>query len=94
MAKYRVQNPATGEILETFESATDSQIEQAVTAADTVYREWREKSVQERAAVVKRAAEIFAERREELARLIALEMGKSVAESLDEVDFATDIIEY
>ena len=93
MAKYRVQNPATGEILETFESATDAQIEQAVAAADTVYREWREKSVQERANVVKRAAEIFAERREELARLIAVEMGKSIAESLDEVDFATDIIE-
>ncbi len=94
MAKYRVQNPATGEILETFESATDEQIDQAVANADAVYREWREKSVQERAAVVKRAAEIFAERREELARLIALEMGKSIAESLDEVDFATDIIEY
>ena len=94
MAKYRVQNPATGEILETFESATDAQIEQAVAAADSVYREWREKSVQERANVVKRAAEIFAERREELARLIAVEMGKSIAESLDEVDFATDIIEY
>ena len=94
MAKYRVQNPATGEILETFESATDAQIEQAVAAADSVYREWREKSVQERATVVKRVAEIFAERREELARLIAVEMGKSIAESLDEVDFATDIIEY
>ncbi|MCA0377833.1 MAG: NAD-dependent succinate-semialdehyde dehydrogenase [Actinobacteria bacterium] len=94
MAKYRVQNPATGEILATFESATDAQIEQAVAAADSVYREWREKSVQERATVVKRVAEIFAERREELARLIAVEMGKSIAESLDEVDFATDIIEY
>lgn len=94
MAKYRTQNPATGEILETFESATDQQIEQAVTNADNVYREWRERSVQERAAVVKRVAEIFAERREELARVIATEMGKSIAESLDEVDFATDIIEY
>ena len=94
MAKYRVQNPATGEILETFESATDAQIDAAVASADAVYREWREKSVQERAAVVKRVAEIFAERKDELARLIALEMGKSIAESLDEVQFATDIIEY
>ncbi|UOR01640.1 aldehyde dehydrogenase family protein [Leucobacter allii] len=94
MSKYRVQNPATGEILETFEAATDAQIEAALDAADTVYKEWRERSVQERAAVVKRVAELFAERREELARLIALEMGKSIAESLDEVDFATQIIDY
>lgn len=94
MAKYRVQNPATGEIVETFDSATDEQVEQQLAAADAAYREWRERSVQERAAVVKRVAEIFAERREELAEIIATEMGKSIAESLDEVDFATDIIEY
>lgn len=94
MAKYRVQNPATGEILETFESASDLQIETAVASADAVFREWREKSVQERAAVVKRVAELFEERKEELARLIALEMGKSFAESIDEVEFATAIIDY
>ncbi|MBO1901592.1 NAD-dependent succinate-semialdehyde dehydrogenase [Leucobacter weissii] len=94
MAKYRVQNPATGEIVETFESASDARVEQHLAAADAAYREWRERSVQDRAAVVKRVAEIFAERRDELARIIALEMGKSIAESLDEVDFATDIIEY
>ena len=94
MAKYRVQNPATGEIVETFESATDAQVEQALVAADTAYREWREQSVQHRAGVVRRVAEIFAERRQELAEIIALEMGKSLAESLDEVDFATAIIDY
>ena len=82
MSKYRVQNPATGEILETFEAATDAQIEEALASADSVYKEWRERSVQERAAVVKRVAEIFIERKEELALLIATEMGKSIAESL------------
>jgi succinate-semialdehyde dehydrogenase/glutarate-semialdehyde dehydrogenase len=94
MSKYRVQNPATGEILETFEAASDAQIEGVLASADAVYREWRERSVQERAAVVKRVAEIFEERKEELAGLIALEMGKSIAESIDEVEFARDIIEY
>lgn len=94
MAKYRVQNPATGEVLETFDSATDAEIEGALASADAVYREWSEKSVQERAAVVKRAAEIFEERKDELARIIATEMGKSIAESIDEVEFARDIIEY
>ena len=94
MSKYRVQNPATGEVLETFEAATDAQIEEALAGADAVYREWRERSVQERAAVVKRVAELFIERKDELARLIALEMGKSIAESIDEVEFAAQIIDY
>src|SRR5690554_2361708 len=94
MANYRVQNPATGEIVESFDQATDADIEQAIDAADSVYREWRLKSVQERAAVVKRVAEIFEERKEELARIISQEMGKSFAESVDEVEFARDIIDY
>lgn len=94
MAKYRVQNPATGEIVETFEVATDAEIEQTLAAADGAYREWRERSVQERAGAVKRVAELFEERKEELARLIAVEMGKSYAESIDEVEFATAIIDY
>ncbi|WP_111721046.1 NAD-dependent succinate-semialdehyde dehydrogenase [Homoserinimonas sp. OAct 916] len=94
MSKYRVQNPATGELVESFESATDAQIEEAIASADAVYREWRERSVHERAQVVRRVAELFEERKEELARLIALEMGKSYAESIDEVEFATSIIDY
>ncbi|GAA4478732.1 aldehyde dehydrogenase family protein [Microbacterium panaciterrae] len=94
MANYRVQNPATGEILETFPSATDEQVEQQLAAAAAAYREWRACSVQERAAVLKRVAQIFAERRDELATTIAVEMGKSLSESLEEVDFAASIIDY
>ena len=94
MSQYRVQNPATGEVLESFDSATDAQIDTALASADAVYREWRRKSVQERAVVVKRVAELFEERKEELARLIATEMGKSIAESIDEVEFAASIIDY
>ncbi len=94
MSKYRVQNPATGELVESFESATDAQIEEAIASADAVYREWRERSVHERAQVVGRVAELFEERKDELARLIAVEMGKSYAESIDEVEFATSIIDY
>ncbi|MDR2255349.1 MAG: NAD-dependent succinate-semialdehyde dehydrogenase [Arthrobacter sp.] len=94
MAKYRVQNPATGELIESFDPATDQEIEASLVAAETAYRAWRERSVQERAAVIKRAAELFEERKDELARLISLEMGKTYAESVDEVEFAASIIEY
>lgn len=94
MAKYRVQNPATGEVLETFDSATDEQVKQQLAAADEAYRDWRERTVQHRAAVVRRIAELFTERRDELARTISLEMGKPIEESLEEVDFAATIFDY
>lgn len=44
VAGYRTQNPATGEILQSFATATNAQIEGAVAAADTAYREWRTRS--------------------------------------------------
>ncbi len=94
MSRYRVQNPATGEIVETFDAATDEQVEQALASADAAFREWRERSVQDRAAIVHRVAELFEERKEELARIIALEMGKPFQEGVEEVEFAASIIDY
>jgi succinate-semialdehyde dehydrogenase/glutarate-semialdehyde dehydrogenase len=94
MSQYRVQNPATGEVVETFPEATDAQIEQALSAAHTVYVEWKDRDIQERAGIVRRVAELFGERADELARTIATEMGKSVQESLEEVQFAAEIIDY
>lgn len=91
---YRVQNPATGEVLETFEYASDQQIEQTLAAADATYRTWREQSIQDRATVIRRVAEIMLERKDELARLISVEMGKSIPESIDEVEFAASIVDY
>jgi succinate-semialdehyde dehydrogenase/glutarate-semialdehyde dehydrogenase len=94
MSRYRIQNPATGEVLETFEAATDEQIEQALAGAAAAYHQWREQSSQDRAAVVRRIAELFEERKEELARIIAQEMGKPLSEGIEEVEFAASILNY
>jgi succinate-semialdehyde dehydrogenase/glutarate-semialdehyde dehydrogenase len=94
MSVYRVQNPATGEVVETFETATDGQIEQALKNADAAYREWRNRSIQDRAAIVRRVAEIFEERKDELAKIVAQEMGKPLSEGVEEIEFATSIISY
>lgn len=94
MSRYRVQNPATGEVVETFEAASDEQIQQAMASADAAYNQWREKSIQDRAAVVRRIGELFEERKEELARIIAQEMGKPLSEGVEEVEFAASILDY
>jgi succinate-semialdehyde dehydrogenase/glutarate-semialdehyde dehydrogenase len=94
MSHYRIQNPATGQIIETFETSTDEQIQQALAQADTAYQQWREQSIQDRAAVVRRIAELFEERKEELAQIIAQEMGKPLAEGIEEVEFAASILDY
>jgi len=95
MSEYTVVNPATGETLATYDTFTDEQVEAAIAAATAAHRGWsRTSTVAERADLVRRAAELHRERREELADIIVREMGKPREAALAEVDFAADIVEY
>ncbi len=95
MSLYAVVDPATGEVVQEYPTATDAQIKQAVDDADQAYREWSKSStVAERAALIRRVAELHTERRDKLAEIIKREMGKSIEESLGEVDFSAAIFEY
>ncbi|MDN4597025.1 NAD-dependent succinate-semialdehyde dehydrogenase [Leifsonia virtsii] len=92
---YAVTNPATGETVKTFDTISDDDLQAAIAAADDAFRTWsRSTSVQDRAALVRRVGELHVERRQELADIIVLEMGKPVEQALGEVDFAGAIYEY
>jgi len=70
-------NPATGETLKTFEPHSDAEIEQRIAAADAAYRELAGTTFAERAEWMRRAAEILEGEADDVARLIATEMGKT-----------------
>lgn len=92
---YAVTNPATGETVRTYDTITDAELEAAIAAADEAHRTWsKSTTVEERAALIRRVAELHRERRQELAEIIVREMGKPIAQALSEVDFAADIYEY
>ena len=95
MSDYAVTNPATGETLATYPTATDAEVDAAIAAADHAFRTWgRTSTPQERAPHLRRVAELHRERRDELAAIIVREMGKPLAAAEGEVDFAADITEY
>jgi succinate-semialdehyde dehydrogenase / glutarate-semialdehyde dehydrogenase len=94
MTEYAVINPATGETLATYPTITDDALDTVIEKADAAYRTWRDTPVAERAALVRRVAELHRERRDELAAIIVREMGKPLAAAEGEVDFAADITEY
>ncbi|WP_394278670.1 NAD-dependent succinate-semialdehyde dehydrogenase [Microbacterium sp.] len=95
MSDYTVVNPATGETLATYPTATDAEVQEAITAADAAAKGWgRTSTPAERAALLRRVAELHRERRDELAAIIVREMGKQIDGALGEVDFAADITEY
>jgi len=95
MSDYAVVNPATGETLATYPTATDAEVDAAIAAADAAYRGWgRTSTPAERAELLRAAARLHRERRDELAAIIVREMGKPLAAAEGEVDFAADITEY
>src|SRR5207244_778690 len=79
---YQVTDPATGEVTETFPFATDTEVAEALAAATEAFAVWRLRPVAERAAIVKRIAELFTERAADLAALITKEMGKRRAKAV------------
>ncbi len=91
---YQVTDPATGEVTQTFPFAADAEVAEALAAATEAFTAWRLRPVAERAAVVKRIAELFTERATDLAALITKEMGKRPAQAVGEAEFCTDIFNY
>jgi succinate-semialdehyde dehydrogenase / glutarate-semialdehyde dehydrogenase len=92
MSIYAVVDPATGEKVKEYPTISDDDLRGAIARADEAHRTWSaSSSVAERAALVRRVGELYAERRQELAEIIVREMGKPTEQALGEVDFAGDI---
>ncbi|HJR88529.1 MAG TPA: NAD-dependent succinate-semialdehyde dehydrogenase [Aeromicrobium sp.] len=95
MTSYAVTNPATGEVLETFPTATPEDIERALAAVAHAAATWsRTSTPAERCQLIGKVAALLRERRDELAEIIVLEMGKTLDDALGEVDFSADIYDY
>lgn len=91
---YKVLNPATGEVVEEFDAATDEQVEQALAAAQTAYESWQDIDINERAKIVSKVGALFAERAAELGKIMTTEMGKPLSEAVGEAEFCQEIFEY
>jgi succinate-semialdehyde dehydrogenase/glutarate-semialdehyde dehydrogenase len=95
MAQYAVVDPASGEVLREYPTATDAQIEQALSAAAGAYRDWSKNStLEDRVALIRKVAALHNERREELAAIIVREMGKPLDQATGEVEFSAAIYEF
>jgi succinate-semialdehyde dehydrogenase/glutarate-semialdehyde dehydrogenase len=91
---YATVNPYTGEKEKEFPFLETDQIDGIVDRAHAAFQEWRRLPVEERAAIVGRAAELMRERSDEFAGLVTKEMGKRVKEAAGEVQLAASILDY
>ena len=94
MSQYRVQNPVNNKIIETFDALDGAASEPILEASSVAFTEWSGTPVSQRAEIVAKAASLFEERKEELAAIIAEEMGKPLPEGVEEAEFSSAIIQY
>ena len=87
-------NPADGSLIREYPEASDAEIAQTLSEASFAFESWRRTSFDVRAAILRRASAQLRERREPLARLMALEMGKPVTQGRAEADKCAAVCDY
>lgn len=94
MTKYKVTNPATGQVEKEFPEHTDDQLTQAIDQAGETFATWSMTSPDERATLLNTVADIYERRTDELAEIIGREMGKPVKQARGELGIVVDIYRY
>src|SRR5947199_10495636 len=86
-------NPATGEVLESSQEMTTSEVDRILEAAYAAFHEWRSRPFADRAKKMREAARVL-RAREKYARTMALEMGKPIVQGEAEVEKCASVCDY
>jgi acyl-CoA reductase-like NAD-dependent aldehyde dehydrogenase len=93
-ARFVTRNPATGEELGSFVSGRAEDAHRAVEAAARAFPHWRDTPAPKRGEILLRVADVLRHRKEEIGRVVTMEMGKVIAEGRGDVQEAIDFVEY
>ena len=89
-----VISPSTGETVAELPMATEADIDDALSAAEAGFRTWRRTPAYDRSKILHGVAHRMRERRNELARSIAQELGKPLPEAAREAETAAEMFEW
>ncbi len=93
-ATFDVQNPATGQCVQSVPNAGLAEARAAARSAIEAFPAWRDRSAYERSAILRRWFNLILHDEERLARLMTEEMGKPITESRGEVKYAAAFVEW
>ncbi len=91
---WKVVNPATGETVREYEDTSWPEVERALEGAQAAHERWRREPFEERARLMRQAAELLRERADRYAELMALEMGKPLKDGRSEVEKCAWVCDY
>jgi succinate-semialdehyde dehydrogenase/glutarate-semialdehyde dehydrogenase len=87
-------NPATGEVLKTFEPHKDEEIAAKLDLAQQAFEHYRQTSFESRARWMQKAANILEAQKADFARLMTLEMGKTYKSAIAEAEKCAWVCRY
>ena len=93
-ATLTVVNPATGKELGSVPKLGRPETRRAIEAANAAWPDWREKTAQERAVLLRRWNDLLLEHQEDLALMMTAEQGKPFDEARGEIRYAASFIEW
>lgn len=93
-ASFTVKNPATGEVIHEVVRNTEEEIIQALENGQTGFKKWAKINAHERSQLLKKWSVLVQENKEEIAKVMTMENGKPLSESIGEVNYATSYIDW
>ena len=93
-ARFPVRNPATHEVIAEVADLDESDVREAIEAADRAFLSWRGKTAKERAVMLRKWYELMMASQEDLAQLMTAEQGKPLTESRGEIAYGASFIEW
>ena len=93
-ATLDVKNPANGKTVATVARVGASETRRAIAAAERAQRSWRQTTVKQRAALLRKWFDLMMASQEDLAQILTAEMGKILAEARGEIAYGANYIEW
>ncbi len=93
-ARFDVTDPATGELVGSAPDAGEADVRAAIDAAAGALDGWKAAPAIQRARILRRAADLIRERRDQIGVVMTSEQGKPLAEATGEVEYAASFLEW
>ncbi|MCE9501276.1 MAG: aldehyde dehydrogenase family protein [Leptospira sp.] len=91
---YRTLNPATEVLVKEFPLNSETEIGDSLRSLEKTWQNWMETGIPERSAQIAKISGVLRTNKEELAKIIAIEMGKPLVQGKAEIEKCADLIDY
>ena len=89
-----ITNPANGKVIARVANCGSAETRRAIEAAESAQKEWKERPIKDRSAILRRWFDLMMSAQEDLAQILTAEQGKPLAEARGEIAYGASYIEW